>query len=143
MPSSCQAAITEGRDEKLDILQYRKDSTPFRAMLFASPVNNGYGTVTNYFLSYRDITRRYETEKGLRALTAKLEERVAARTGELKAANTRLSALVAEGEILLGRSTAGPGTASPSLPPSSASRGGSRTRPSGPFSGRPRIVLTQ
>jgi two-component sensor histidine kinase len=70
-------------------------------MLFASPVDDGQGTVTNHFLSYLDITRRYDAEESLRALTAELEERVAARTGELKAANTRLSALVAEREMLL------------------------------------------
>ena len=65
-----QTAITEGRDEKPDILQYWKDSTPFRAMLFASPVDDGQGTVTNHFLSYLDITRRYQAEEGLWALTA-------------------------------------------------------------------------
>jgi PAS domain S-box-containing protein len=96
-----QAAITEGRDETLEILQYRKDDTPFRAMLFASPVDDGQGTVTNHFLSYLDITRRYDAEENLRALASELEVRVAARTGELEAANKRLSALVAEREMLL------------------------------------------
>ena len=96
-----QAAIAQGQDETLEIRQYRKDGTPFRAMLFASPVDDGQGTVTNHFLSYLDITRRYDAEEGLRALTAELEERVAARTGELEAANTRLSALVTEREMLL------------------------------------------
>ena len=96
-----QAAITQGRDKTLEILQYRKDGTPFRAMLFASPVDDGQGTVTNHFLSYLDITRRYDAEENLRALASELEVRVAARTGELEAANTRLSALVAEREMLL------------------------------------------
>lgn len=41
-----QAAIMQERDETLEILQYRKDGTPkdgtpFRAMLFASPVDDG------------------------------------------------------------------------------------------------------
>ncbi|MCB5173916.1 histidine kinase dimerization/phosphoacceptor domain -containing protein [Microvirga lenta] len=96
-----QAAVMKGRDETLEILQYRKDGTPFRAMLFASPVDDGQGTVTNHFLSYLDITRRYDAEETLRTLTTELEERVAARTGELEAANKRLSALVAEREMLL------------------------------------------
>jgi PAS domain S-box-containing protein len=96
-----QAAIIEGQDETLEILQYRKDGTPFRAMLFASPVDDGQGTVTNHFLSYLDITRRYDAEESLRALASELESRVAARTGELEAANTKLSALVAEREMLL------------------------------------------
>ncbi|WP_457090761.1 sensor histidine kinase [Microvirga sp. P5_D2] len=96
-----EAAILERRDETLEILQYRKDGTPFRAMLFASPVDDGQGTVTNHFLSYLDITRRYEAEEDLRALTSELEARVAARTRKLEAANRKLSALVSEREMLL------------------------------------------
>jgi PAS domain S-box-containing protein len=95
------ASISEGRDETLEILQYRKDGTPFRAMLFASPVNDGQGTVTNHFLSYLDITRRFDAEESLRELTSELEARVARRTQELEAANARLSAVVAEREMLL------------------------------------------
>jgi PAS domain S-box-containing protein len=96
-----EAAIMEGRDETLEILQYRKDGSPFRAMLFASPVDDGQGTVTNHFLSYLDITRRYDAEEDLRALTSELEARVAARTQELESANGKLSALVTEREMLL------------------------------------------
>lgn len=96
-----QAAIKAGRDETLEILQYRKDGKPFRAMLFASPLDDGQGHVINHFLSYLDITRRYDAEEGLRALTQELEERVAARTRELESANDRLSKLVAEREMLM------------------------------------------
>jgi len=31
-------------------------------MLFASPVDDGQGAVTSHFLSYLDITRRWEAE---------------------------------------------------------------------------------
>ena len=96
-----EAAITERRDETLEILQYRKDGSPFRAMLFASPVDDGQGTVTNHFLSYLDITRRFEAEEGLRSLTSELEARVAARTRELEAVNDSLMRLVAERDMLL------------------------------------------
>ena len=96
-----EAAIEDGRDETLEILQYRKDGTPFRAMLFASPLDNGQGKVTNHFLSYLDITRRHDAEDKLRALTANLEKRVEARTRELQAANARLSALVEERDMLM------------------------------------------
>jgi PAS domain S-box-containing protein len=40
-----QTAIAEDRDETLEILQYRKDGTPFRAMLFAGPLGDGQGTL--------------------------------------------------------------------------------------------------
>jgi PAS domain S-box-containing protein len=96
-----ETAIKEGRDETLELVQHRKDGTPFRAMLFASPLNDGQGTVTNHFLSYLDITRRFEAEESLRALTLELEARVAARTKELEAANDRLTSLVADREMLL------------------------------------------
>ena len=96
-----QSAIKAGRDETLEIVQYRKDGTPFRAMLFASPLDDGQGTVTNHFLSYLDISRRYDAEESLRALTLELEERVATRTRELEAANERLTNLVAEREMLV------------------------------------------
>jgi PAS domain S-box-containing protein len=96
-----QTSIKEGRDETLEILQYRKDGTPFRAMLFASPLSDGQGTVTNHFLSYLDITRRFEAEESLRVLSLELEKRVEARTRELEAINSVLSNLVAERERLM------------------------------------------
>ncbi|WP_375462212.1 histidine kinase dimerization/phosphoacceptor domain -containing protein [uncultured Enterovirga sp.] len=94
-------SMNERRDETLEIVQYRKDGTPFRAMLFASPLDDGQGTITNHFLSYLDITRRFDAEEGLRLLTQELEERVAARTQELKEANERMAKLVAEKEMLV------------------------------------------
>lgn len=96
-----EAAIRESRNATLEILQYRKDGKPFRAMLFASPLDDGQGTVTNHFLSYLDITRRVEAEKDLQELTAALEQRVADRTRELEAVNERLTKLAAEREMLL------------------------------------------
>jgi PAS domain S-box-containing protein len=96
-----ETAIKEGRDETLEILQYRKDGTPFRAALFASPLSDGQGTVTNHFLSYLDITRRFEAEESLRVLTLELERRVEARTRELEATNGMLENLVAERERLM------------------------------------------
>ncbi|HYG28299.1 MAG TPA: histidine kinase dimerization/phosphoacceptor domain -containing protein [Caulobacteraceae bacterium] len=96
-----QASIKAGRDESLEILQYRKDGQPFRAALFASPLEDGQGTVVSHFLSYLDITRRYEAEKDLRALTGELEARVASRTEELQSANDQLTSLLAERDLLM------------------------------------------
>lgn len=94
-------SMEERRNETLEIQQYRKDGTPFRAMLFASPLDDGQGTVTNHFLSYLDITRRFDAEEGLRLLTQELEARVEARTAELEDVNERLARLVAEKEMLV------------------------------------------
>ncbi|KQS58175.1 histidine kinase [Methylobacterium sp. Leaf361] len=96
-----EAAVRERRATTVEIQQYGKDEKPFRAMLYASPLDDGQGTITNHFLSYLDITRRFEAEKDLQALTADLEQRVAARTRELEAANERMRRLSAEREVLL------------------------------------------
>jgi PAS domain S-box-containing protein len=96
-----EKAMTEGREATVELLQYRKNGGPFRAMLYATPLDDSQGVVTNHFLSYLDISRRYEAEESLRLLTAQLEARVEARTSELEAANAALSQLVAEREILV------------------------------------------
>ncbi len=96
-----EAAMAQGRDENVEILQYRKDGVPFLAMLFASPLDDGHGKVLHHFLSYLDITRRHEAEKSLRQLAEELEAKVKARTAELSEANTILQRLVQEKEMLL------------------------------------------
>jgi PAS domain S-box-containing protein len=96
-----ETAIAEGRDEHVEIVQYKKDGTAFRAMLFASPLDDGQGKVLHHFMSYLDITRRYEAEEGLRVLAQELEAKVEARTRELQLANFDLSRLLQEKEMLL------------------------------------------
>jgi PAS domain S-box-containing protein len=96
-----QAAMAAGRDIDLEIVQYRKDGTAFRAMLFASPLDDGQGKVLHHFLSFLDITRRVAAEQDLRRLTARLEATVADRTRELSDANAVLAGLLAEKETLL------------------------------------------
>ncbi|WP_324750753.1 histidine kinase dimerization/phosphoacceptor domain -containing protein [Sphingomonas sp. LY54] len=96
-----ESAMEQGRDVTLEIVQYRKDGASLRAMLFASPLNDDQGSVTNHFLSYLDITRRHEAEEDLRALTHSLEAKVAARTSALEQTNRELSKLAGEKEMLL------------------------------------------
>jgi PAS domain S-box-containing protein len=95
------SAMAGRRDAHLELLQYRKDGTAFRAMLFASPLIDGQGEVTNHFLSYLDISRRWEAEQRVAALAAELEERVRARTSELEAANANLKRVAAHRETLM------------------------------------------
>ena len=96
-----EAAMNEGREETLEILQYRKDGTPFRAMLFATPLDDGQGRVTNHFLSYLDITRRFVAEQDLRALAADLEQRINERTRNLESVNAALRKADADRAMLL------------------------------------------
>lgn len=96
-----EAAMKEGRDVTLEILQYRKDGSSFQSMLFATLLDDDQGRVTNHFMSYLDITRRYEAEEALRGLNAELEQRVEERTRTLEAANAALKKADAERELLL------------------------------------------
>ena len=99
--ASYEASMAAGQDATLELVQYRKDGSPFHAMLFATALDDGQGTVTNHFLSYLDISRRHDAEEDLRLMTEQLEARVTARTHELEAANAALSRLVAEREVLV------------------------------------------
>jgi PAS domain S-box-containing protein len=96
-----QAAITSGRDENVELVQYRKDGSAFRAALFASPLNDGQGRVLHHFLSYLDITRRHEAEAAVRSLAGELEAKVEARTRDLQLANMNLTRLVEEKQVLM------------------------------------------
>ena len=96
-----EAAMAAGRDANLEIVQYRKGGEPFRAMLFASALDDGQGTVRHHFLSFLDISRRFDAEQRLRRLTDALEATVAERTRELQKANAVLEGLLVEKETLL------------------------------------------
>jgi PAS domain S-box-containing protein len=96
-----EAAMRQGRDVTLEILQYRKDGSAFQSMLFATPLGDGHGRITNHFMSYLDITRQYQAEEALRGLNAELEQRVEERTRTLDAANAALRKADAERDMLL------------------------------------------
>lgn len=103
-----EGAMEQGVEATLEVRQYRKDGTTFQSMLYATPLDDGQGKVTNHFLSYLDITRRCEAEESLRLLTAELDARVTARTcelervnSELEIANAALAKLAAEREVLV------------------------------------------
>lgn len=96
-----RAAMDHARDANVELVQHRKNGEAFRAMLFASPLDDGQGRVLHHFLSYLDVTRRYQAEQSLRHLTATLETKIAERTAELSHANSVLESLVQEKQALL------------------------------------------
>jgi diguanylate cyclase (GGDEF)-like protein len=77
-------AMREHQNASWEIIQYRKDGSAFRALLFVSPVEDEHGAITSHFLSYLDITRRWEAEESLRNLTVEVESKVAERTADLQ-----------------------------------------------------------
>ena len=61
-------AVAAGRDCQVEILNYRKDGTPFWNELHLSPVRDPTGRITHYIGIQHDITARRAAEERLAAL---------------------------------------------------------------------------
>lgn len=79
-------AIVHRQDIHVDILNYRKDGTPFWNALFMSPVTNEAGETQFFFASQLDVTDRKDTELAVRAAKDRFEHAVQERTAELQTA---------------------------------------------------------
>lgn len=67
-------AVKEQRDCVVEILNYRKDGTPFWNRLSITPIRNDAGVVTHFVGIQSDITARRQAEDALRAAKAELEK---------------------------------------------------------------------
>ncbi|THF66485.1 PAS domain S-box protein [Pseudothauera nasutitermitis] len=84
-------AFKEGRGVRVeDEVLWRRDGSSFPAEYASYPIRDGEAVV-GAVVTFNDITERKRTEAALRAAHEQLERRVAERTAELSAANTRLS----------------------------------------------------
>lgn len=83
-----------------DETMWRADGTSFPAEYWSHPVRQN-GSVIGAVLSFLDVSDRKRAEQEVRTLNAELEQRVVARTAELKAANAQL-ATARELEIKIG-----------------------------------------
>ena len=79
-------AIAVERAISIDILNYRKDGTPFWSALYISPVHGEDGGVQFFFASQIDCTDRMEAQRRVVEQKAEIEEQVRLRTGELERA---------------------------------------------------------
>ncbi|MBU8545029.1 MULTISPECIES: histidine kinase famiy protein [Roseomonadaceae] len=70
--SQIREAIATRTDIAVEVLNYRKDGTPFWNALFVSPVFGSDGSLLYFFGSQLDVTRRREAEEALRR-TQRLE----------------------------------------------------------------------
>lgn len=89
-------AIATRSDIAVDILNYKRDGTPFWNALFVSPVSNEDGELQFFFASQLDVTDRKESEHALIAEKARFERAVRERTAELQAALDAQKMLVHE-----------------------------------------------
>ncbi|MCE4224854.1 PAS domain-containing protein [Methylobacterium sp. C25] len=74
------------RDIAIDVLNYRKDGTPFWNALYISPVSNEAGEVLYYFASQVDVTDRIDAHLKTWSEKEHFEREVAKRTRELSEA---------------------------------------------------------
>ncbi|KPF71882.1 hypothetical protein IP69_05300 [Bosea sp. AAP35] len=91
-------ALASGTDVAVDILNYRKDGTPFWNAVYISPVPNAQGEVQYYFASQIDATERKKHELDAASLQSNLERLVSIRTEELEVALAESKNLAAEFE---------------------------------------------
>jgi len=67
-------ALNEERDCTVEILNFRKDGTPFWNRLSITPVRNADGRVTHFIGIQSDVTQRRLAEDALRKANEKLEQ---------------------------------------------------------------------
>lgn len=89
-------AIRNRTDVSVDILNYRKDGTPFWNALYISPVSNEAGELQFYFASQLDVTDRKVSERQVQAEKERFEQAVKDRTTQLQAALEAKTALLHE-----------------------------------------------
>jgi PAS domain S-box-containing protein len=93
-----RTAIEEHKPCTVEILNYRKDGTPFWNALSISPVIDPDGEVLHFVGVQQDITARKQAEEELRKARAELEMRVEERTRDLSQANQSLREQILERE---------------------------------------------
>ena len=89
-------AIAARQDITCDILNYKKDGTPFWNGLYISPVPDAAGDVQYFFASQIDATDRKRYEEETLTQQFELERQVKLRTAELEAALDRSTLLLHE-----------------------------------------------
>ena len=69
-----RAAIRQGVDIKIDLLNYRKDGSVFQNALYVGPERDATGTVVYYFASQIDVSEHYALTAEIARLKAELAE---------------------------------------------------------------------
>ena len=91
-----RAAIADGREIALDILNYRKDGSSFWNALYISPVRDAAGEIVQFFGAQLDASDKTAATLALQQAKDGLEAAVAARTRDLTDMLAQKSALLHE-----------------------------------------------
>jgi len=93
---SIRSALEARTDIAIDILNYRKDGTPFWNALYISPVIDETGELQFFFASQLDVTDRKDNELQIRREKERFEKAVQDRTAELEEALQKQTVLAHE-----------------------------------------------
>jgi PAS domain S-box-containing protein len=94
--ATMRRAVADGEDVELDLLNYRKDGTPFWNALYLSPVRGKTGEILYFFGSQRNVSDKKRVEFELGDTRDRLEAAVEARTADLTRALEQKTALLHE-----------------------------------------------
>jgi PAS domain S-box-containing protein len=81
-----RAAIENGHDVDVDLLNYRKDGSTFWNALYLSPVRDNSGIIRFFFASQLDVTERVQAQSIVNHQKELVEREVERRTADLRAA---------------------------------------------------------
>ncbi|MGE4513754.1 MAG: PAS domain S-box protein [Chryseobacterium sp.] len=87
-------AISEGKDCRVEIRNYKKNGDLFWNELFISPVKNDDGIITHFIGVQNDITDRKRAEHELREEKSSVERKIQERTKELIESESFLSSII-------------------------------------------------
>jgi PAS domain S-box-containing protein len=96
--SAIRQAVSQRRNIVIDLLNYKKDGTPFWIALHLDPVLDAEGAARYYFASQIDITERKNRELSVRNLPQDLEGLVKARIKDLEEALVRTTLFLDEAD---------------------------------------------
>ena len=87
-------AISEEKECKVELRNYKKDGTPFWNELVLSPFKNNEGTVTHFIGLQSDITDHKKAELELQSKKEQLEEKTHSHTTELQLNDEYMKSIV-------------------------------------------------
>ena len=94
--AAIREAVENAHDIALDILNYRKDGSPFWNGLYLSPVTTASGELQFFFASQLDVSDRINAQRNVNEQKDLLEREVARRTKDLQDALAAKTMLVHE-----------------------------------------------
>ncbi|WP_342148344.1 histidine kinase dimerization/phosphoacceptor domain -containing protein [Methylorubrum sp. SB2] len=89
-------AIGQGRAFECELLNYRKDGTPFWNGMTVNPVRDADGAILYFFSAQADMTHKHRLEAAMRDANGALEREVGERTADLRFALEQKTALLHE-----------------------------------------------